>query len=457
MALKKTRHALSTFIVIIMAVLLTLSSPATGYCGHYPTTIHHKQQADITLAVVKQVHQQKLSHAQGISELCNTLTDYSQAAGLESSLLYFVEKTTARLAKDLYIEEPEEKGFSKDPVFIVRDRGTSDKILILKLFADHSPNLIPEIYSLQFLTESRIPDFFSPEIHALGRCRQGEISYFILAETVAKGNSILYFCKQQAKFDIGSPERNRSLLILSKGMHLLGRSLAQLHTHKKCEFKKLPEEFLKRVEGYLTTTLEKLKANPIEGIDSKMLQTSYADAQKSFESRKRSTTVIHGDVKFENVFFDPDCVRITLIDPAKLADSLDSFDQPIGCPAKDIGSLLACFKDWKADYFLNEQLVVSSKELLTNNEITQLIDAFIKGYKEVEPGFCSQTDLDFFSLAGKLYFFALDRTKDPNVQIKEPLLTQMRKKIETITEDLKSTLALNKGPIQIQPQKSVDD
>ncbi len=393
-----------------------------------------KLERNHTLKCCKEVHRNVTSKNEGIANLESFLTDYSKG-DLYGALNHFVHTTTGMSCHSFRVEEVDEKGASGDPVYQVADARTGEKLLILKVFSKHSNNVFQEIYSLDVLTQAKIQGFVSPRIYAIGRCHVGESLHFMLSESVAPGISLLGHFRKLSSQISSAQNRKEYFTDFLKVIERAGYTLAALHSYRQGVETQLPKNFIERVRGYLAKVEEKLQTRPNPDIDVDRLKSYFEDSVRWMESNSRKTSIIHGDTKFQNVFYDNSRNIITWIDPSKLADSLSKDEKPIGSPAKDINSFIAEFQFWRMEFFLDNQKVCM-KEILTMQEVQQLREVFISGYKAGGGIIDYQEELSFYSFAGILYYLANDRTHDDGYVVREPETSRKRFHIAMLTNDL---------------------
>lgn len=355
----------------------------------------------------QKVHEGSFSNEQAREKAAYILTNYSKVDFI-ASLKHFTKKALQLNSDHFEIKATEEIGHSGDKVYIVWNK-ENKSVGVLKVFKEDSENFFPEIFSLKFLKDAEIPAFASPNIEALGKCRLEDKSYFLLCETVAPGCSFMSHYKNCLPIES-----------LEKGMHKCGYSLAKLHHHSSGKIKKIPEDFIKRTREYLEKAIEILTQFPQPGIDVKKLRDLFEFSMKEIESEAIPTAVIHGDTKLENVFYDPQTDTVTWIDPPKLSESIHNSGSPIGIPAKDFNSFVVDIAHQQVQFFLDDHQKVCSKKLITDENISTLLDAFCTGYQEGGGNLPTKKQLDFFSLAGYLYFTAGAKTLDPACSIPEP-------------------------------------
>ncbi len=391
-----------------------------------PHAPRYQRERDKVVRLSKQEQEGSLSRQTALEIVNHTLTNYSKSDNLIASLEAFAKKTLQ--INNCAIKEIDEVGSSGDMVYCVYDSKTNRSLGVLKVFQVSSANLFPEIFSLQFLNAD--PDLSTPTIEALGKCAIKDKNYILLCESVAPGRSFLQHYKNSLPFED-----------LERGMRLCGQTLAKLHRHASTTHPSFPEPLEKRTREYLAQAEEKLNLNPQTGIDIEKLKKAFESAMTNVQSEALPASIIHGDTKFANVFFDPASDTVTLIDPPKLYESLEASGNAIGIPAKDFYSFLADIEHQQVQFYLDDNNRVCSKKVLSNTQVEKLKQAFSEGYQEAGGALPTTHQLEFFTLAAHLYFIGTDNTRNPNNTIPEPLKSSKKHRLAKIYKDLQARLS----------------
>lgn len=385
--------------------------------------------------IFKNVHKGKLTQNEAIEKLKGILVDYSLPNQRDASLNRFVRDCTG--LQDFSIDEVDnERGWSGNATFWIRDPITKAKLFFLKIFKTEAKQFIPEMYGLQLL--QRITGISSPTIKALGQIQDDKDHAFVVLETLASGFSFQHYYNEVNKYPKDSKDRDKVIETLIEGAKICGRGLANLHQHKKGERKTLDGNIKQSVLKDLDKAKLKLTSKPEEGIDIERLVSCAKKVIDDVEKELYWASLTHGDVKLIHAYYNSLSKEFSLIDPEYVSKSLDSNGNVQGMPAMDYYQFVLSLILNRYGYSVDVEEKVLRKELLTEQETKTVIESYKTGYIEAGGELPTKAQEDFLLLRHDLGF--VGSHVDKLNQLQEPNQTRLKALIEISLENLKNRI-----------------
>lgn len=382
-----------------------------------------------TIALASQcVHSGNMTTKEALKVAKLTLSNYTKNNDIHSILTNFTVQVLGIDPKFVEFTQPIDKGSSEEQVYIVKSIRKNRSIAVFKIFKENSKNFLPEVFSLQFLCDTKIADFYSPRINVMGKYKLKKNNYFLICESVAPGKSLMTYYKSN-QFDI-----------LERGVRKCGLTLAKLHQYFPAIRRGISSSLEEESQEKLTKAIEKLTLFPQNGIDVKKLQVLFDRRLKIVKGDTLSIGFTHGDPTLENVFFEPTTGTITWIDPPTFADSVSSIQQPDGIVARDFHLFISDIKSKQVNHSLNHKNEVCAHTYLPDKKVSSLINTFYSGYIGAKRNPPTRSQIDLYSLMS--HFSVIDSTTvfDPLCSLPEPLKSAEKHRVVKILEDLELQL-----------------
>lgn len=306
-------------------------------------------------------------------ELLPFLIDYSQDSshGLERTILEFAQdvfygipvvegaepfRMVHNLPGTLF-----ENGDSGNEVYFVL---AGDKmVFVVKRYRAPSDEFLREVASLRLLKQLELKYSSSPTVLGVGKARLEKHPYFLLAQSVAGGESIRGMIDGVLNHDPAESRFNPQYT--RKAMRSLGMALAELHSKRKRK-KALNYNIF---EFYVSQVMPKFSTQ-----EQNLLKSYHHNFMRKLHSllvSKFDYSLVHGDAHPANFFYDSESGQIWMIDVNKLYDSYDKQGSPIALPQFDVFKIESYLK------FYLEHLGLSEEEY------RELWYAFLGGYVSI--------------------------------------------------------------------------
>jgi hypothetical protein len=185
-----------------------------------------------------QVHSGAFTVQEASKILANTLTNYSQET--ESASLDFFVKNICNIEEFTIHPVTNEIGWSGNSAYYVRDIKSGDVKFLIKKFNTNLDELFAEIFGIQYL--QNVHGISSPQLCAIGKHFQQNLSDFFILETPASGHSFQFYFNEVGKFPIETIEHQRAFETLVEGCRNAGSALAKLHSHEGIKLIPFPKQ-----------------------------------------------------------------------------------------------------------------------------------------------------------------------------------------------------------------------
>jgi len=419
----KTLFAIYTSIFTLNTVQ---STPSQHVCENIQR--EHKAAVDIS----KKFQRGLITKEQAIDVLLDVFTDYSHPDGKTATLAQFIRKTTD-LDNPIIRVAVEQRGWSGNEVYAVKNKGSSEPQFFLKLFTWDAKFYLPEIFGLSFMSE--VKEVASPKIYSLGQCVIDGKQFFLVLQTSLKGLSIQQYFSRVGEQPYNSKERSKCLIELYDAVRICGYGLAKFHLTLPVKKQSFPYETEKHMRQDLNSAIEALKNYPDHGINITNLQIYIDYMHEQMKKYDHLVGLAYEDIKTVHTFYDAENYQFGLVNPHKVFLSFDANEETQGLLVKDVCKYLLSLTLNRHEYYLDPNQNVSRRELLSIDETNEVKAMFEYGYHLGGGILPDELERDYILLHHNLFFI-----KNSMLDLPEPESTRVKYLIDISIDSLKSKL-----------------
>ncbi len=244
--------------------------------------------------------------------------------------------------------------------------------------------------------------------------------HFYIIMKLAEGRSFNQWLKEIGRSSLG---REKKLDALCKGIEQAGRHLRKFHLFYQRENFSLDTEAFNNNEKYFGYLQNRIKNNPISGIEAKLLNRREKELEKRLTHHKIIVGQIHGDLHPGNIFYASKSDEVTFIDFSTL-----TYPKRINKGLPVAQDAVKCILTLK---------VVAKIYGLTDQEIDKIESAFYRGYGKDMIG---SSEKNYFGLIQGIDLIHSYDVDHEEVEDKPKLLAQLNTILDYGTELVRDQL-----------------